>query len=484
MPALPCSKLAPASHSIPSSRITSPIHNPYRKLVRRRFPEPVILLLLFIVGVWLWQNHFARPIASDDPLQQATSLDLALRKADRDLRLADASRHLPEWVRQALEIKPLGTVIDQSVESLTELARSQHQHGPTLDASLAATQADFAFAVGVLVAMQQGGDPAAAPFTMLGLAKPPAEETITTRIIRGREYWWDLPYLRSLGTPGLDQYASLVHTRSSTLVGHTVIARGLVVALALGGLVFVPGTLLAFTRTRARSGRPTYPSRWTLSFGLAVFLLIYLASLGISLSFNQILDGLALQGAAPLPVPAFIAIDAFTRLIPAFLALGLLFRRSRHAISRLGILGPIHGHLILGGFSIVMVVDFGLKTLLPGGSGGALSPHDAGLGGLAFGLISACLAAPIAEEILYRGVLFRSLANRIPVLPAALASSLLFALVHFYALPSLSLIIAVGMVCAYSFAASRSLLTAILLHALYNASIKIPEWIVYHASLT
>ncbi|MCU0796149.1 MAG: CPBP family intramembrane metalloprotease [Akkermansiaceae bacterium] len=444
----------------------------------------MILLLLFVVGVWLWQNHFARPVAPDDPLQAATSLDLALRKVDRDLRLADASRHLPGWVRGALDIRPVETVVNDAVGSLPDLARSQHQHGQVIDAVLVSAQAEFAYAVGVLMAVQQGGDPAAAPFAMLGLAKGPDEATITARIIRGEEYWWDLPYLRSLGSPGVEQYANLVQTRSSALVGRTVIARGLVVAIALGGLVFLPGTLLAFARAKARPARPRYPSSWQLSFGLAVFLLVYLASLGLSLTFNQTLEGFALQGAAPLPMPVFVAIDSLTRLIPAFLALGLLFRRCRHAISRLGIGGPVDGRLVLGGFAILMIADFGLRMAFPAHGNGSLSLHDAGLGGLVFGLASACFAAPLAEEILYRGVLFRSLANRIPLFPAALASSLLFAFVHFYSLPGLLLIVAVGMVCAYSFAASRALATAILLHALYNASVKIPEWIVYHAPLS
>jgi membrane protease YdiL (CAAX protease family) len=40
-----------------------------------------------------------------------------------------------------------------------------------------------------------------------------------------------------------------------------------------------------------------------------------------------------------------------------------------------------------------------------------------------------------------------------------------------------------GLSCALVYAANGSLTTAIALHALYNFSIKMPEWIVYHAPL-
>ena len=448
----------------------------------------MIVLLLFLLGVWLWQNHFARPIRDDDPVRLATTWDLALRKVDRDLRLAEGSGHLPEWVRMALAIETREQVIDRAVATLAAINTGHHHAGDGPDPLATAARSRGAYALGVLLALQKGGDPAAAPFATLGLDQPPTENEATSRIIRGEEAVWDLAYLRSFGTPGIEQYTNLVHARSSALVGRTVIVRGLMVAVALGGLVFLPATLLAFARTRAKPRRPGYETRWTLSFGLAVFLLAYLASLGVSLTFNQFMDGLARRGAAPLPMPVFIAIDAAIRFIPALLAIGLLFRRCRHAVSRLGISGPLDGRLVLGGFAILMVIDFGLR-MIPQTQGtpdtaGGLSTHDAGLWGLAFGLVSACLAAPVAEEILYRGVLFRSLANRLPLVPAAALSALVFALVHFYTLDSLILVAAVGFVCALVFASSRSLLTAIALHALYNASVKIPEWIVYHAPLT
>ncbi len=42
----------------------------------------------------------------------------------------------------------------------------------------------------------------------------------------------------------------------------------------------------------------------------------------------------------------------------------------------------------------------------------------------------------------------------------------------------------VGIICGLGFMSSRTLLTAIALHALYNASIRIPEWFVYQTPLS
>jgi membrane protease YdiL (CAAX protease family) len=108
---------------------------------------------------------------------------------------------------------------------------------------------------------------------------------------------------------------------------------------------------------------------------------------------------------------------------------------------------------------------------------------DSGWWGLAFALVSACLLAPLAEEILYRGVLFRSLWNRIGVIPGAVVSATVFAILHFYDGYGLLSVGFFGLTCALLYAGTGSLVTVVMLHVLYNGSIKIPDWIVYHAPL-
>ncbi|MBC8130683.1 MAG: CPBP family intramembrane metalloprotease, partial [Rhizobiaceae bacterium] len=98
----------------------------------------------------------------------------------------------------------------------------------------------------------------------------------------------------------------------------------------------------------------------------------------------------------------------------------------------LGLAAKPDGALVLGTFALLTVIDQILKrtlgeATLPDPTGG-LSPMESGPWGLILALTSACLAAPVAEEILYRGVLFRSLSNRLRVPAAVVFSSVIFAI--------------------------------------------------------
>ena len=114
---------------------------------------------------------------------------------------------------------------------------------------------------------------------------------------------------------------------------------------------------------------------------------------------------------------------------------------------------------------------------------GGLSHADAGISGLVFLIVSACLIAPLAEEILYRGILHRSLANRMGVLAGALLSSAIFASLHFYDWYGLASVATFGFICALAYQSTGSLIDVVALHMLYNFSITLPEWTIYHAPL-
>jgi membrane protease YdiL (CAAX protease family) len=182
-----------------------------------------------------------------------------------------------------------------------------------------------------------------------------------------------------------------------------------------------------------------------------------------------------------------IFLDSAARLLPTLIALGLLFRRPSHVVRVMGLDQPIAVRAILGLFALLMMADQILSVAFgAAGSnepGGGLSMGDSGLWGLVFAIISACLLAPFAEETLYRGVLFRSFWNRLGVVPAALLSSVIFAALHFYDGYGLVSVGIFGFTCALLYASTGSLNTVIAFHMLYNSSIKIPEWIVYHAPL-
>ncbi|QGZ41263.1 hypothetical protein IP92_00183 [Pseudoduganella flava] len=81
----------------------------------------------------------------------------------------------------------------------------------------------------------------------------------------------------------------------------------------------------------------------------------------------------------------------------------------------------------------------------------------------------ACVAAPLFEEFIFRGLLFGGLRRSLPPAAAMAASAALFAVVH----PPLSMVpvFALGLCAAYAYQRNQGLLAAVVTHAVYNAAI-------------
>jgi uncharacterized protein len=87
---------------------------------------------------------------------------------------------------------------------------------------------------------------------------------------------------------------------------------------------------------------------------------------------------------------------------------------------------------------------------------------------LAIFLVTAAIAAPIFEEILFRGFLLPSLTRYLPVWGAIALSSLIFAIAHLSVSEVLPLTV-LGSVLGFVYTRSRSLLSPMLLHSLWNS---------------
>lgn len=440
-------------------------------------PEPVLALLIFVMGVWLWDNHFGATRGYEEG-----ACRMALLKIDRDLRLAEGMEKLPRPVRDALMVEDVPTTVDTAIRSLIQLGRE------------GALDQEGAYALAILDAMKKGQNPARGSFADLGLPGPPDPRAIIDRVSEGRDAWWDREYLMAFGDFGGIEIALKARPpeedgRNYELALRVIVARGAAWLFALVGLFFIPRTFRAFGKA-LRSRPQGYIGRWPLTLGLGVFLMAYLASVGFERVINFLIGGkIPIEGVEPiyLEPPVLALLDASARFLPALVALGFLFRKGSHANDRLGLLARPDLFLILGTFSLLTMVDQVLKHTLairmPLDPTGGLSAAEAGPWGLILALLSACFAAPIAEEILYRGVLFRALANWMRVGAATLISAGVFAVVHYYNAYGLVSVGVFGAACALCYAASGRLATAILLHMLYNFVIKVPEWIVYHAPL-
>ncbi|BAY32696.1 hypothetical protein NIES2107_45860 [Nostoc carneum NIES-2107] len=130
----------------------------------------------------------------------------------------------------------------------------------------------------------------------------------------------------------------------------------------------------------------------------------------------------------------------------------------------------------LGGYCaalpIVVVVSLINQQLWQGQGGSnpllqlALESQDTVALGIFF--ITAAIAAPVFEEILFRGFLLPSLTRYLPVWGSILLSSLLFAAAHL-SLSEILPLTALGIVLGVVYTRSRNLLAPMLLHSLWNS---------------
>ena len=95
-------------------------------------------------------------------------------------------------------------------------------------------------------------------------------------------------------------------------------------------------------------------------------------------------------------------------------------------------------------------------------------------------LLFACIAAPVLEEMLFRGVILRGFLRQYSRTFAILWSSTLFGIAHLN-LYQMMTAIAIGIVAGWLYERCRSLWPCILLHATYNSFITgYYAWIVNH----
>ncbi len=95
----------------------------------------------------------------------------------------------------------------------------------------------------------------------------------------------------------------------------------------------------------------------------------------------------------------------------------------------------------------------------------ALEAQDSVALGIFF--FTAAIAAPLFEELLFRGFLLPSLTRYLPVWGAILASSLLFAVAHL-SLSEILPLTTLGIVLGVVYTRSRNLLASMLIHSLWN----------------
>lgn len=101
-------------------------------------------------------------------------------------------------------------------------------------------------------------------------------------------------------------------------------------------------------------------------------------------------------------------------------------------------------------------------------------PADLSAGGTALAIVVAVVIAPVTEEFLYRGIVFRSIRDRSGFWVGALASSVLFGVVHYVPAPwhdtvlLQSVMVFTGFGFAWIYERERTILASIAAHVMFN----------------
>ena len=129
--------------------------------------------------------------------------------------------------------------------------------------------------------------------------------------------------------------------------------------------------------------------------------------------------------------------------------------------------GVLTGVLLVIASQIVSAVQVKLFGSHPEAVAELLKTHH-GIGNFLFDFVSVCAIAPFAEELLFRGVIFAGLAQRLPVSVAAVLSGIIFGAAHGDPWGFVPLAVT-GTGLALLYYRTRSLWPNVIAHSIFNA---------------
>jgi len=445
-------------------------------MVRRRAPWIVVVILFLAWSYHIYDNQWGE--TSKLPLPDA--LPATLTYVDRMLRLEDIAEKEGAAVQWVLSPDKKQSLLD--ARSALETLEDDEDFGEDAKRALAMVRSEL--------------DSAQEPSTDLddltraSLESTPASrrdlEELAEKLRSGDAQWWDAQVAsRLLATTPNEPLAKALETYRHSdrkLFLRIYAADGIVWLLSVIGVAFIPHMIRVIRSgwTIASLHRPVrYGSRWEPSLVIALFL-------AGDLIANYFITGAYFAAAYVETGFVFdVVVDALWRILAPGLALIILFRKPSHAIRSLGLDTRPSWKVILGTFAFLFWLQTGYYMLIEpwadSDATGGLDMMENGWGGLVYGLLSACILAPIAEEIFYRGLLLRGLERRFGFWISALVVTIAFSLAHSYDAFGLISVGMVGFTLVVVYRTTGSLTTVILIHALYNLTITVPQWLTFHA---
>lgn len=197
----------------------------------------------------------------------------------------------------------------------------------------------------------------------------------------------------------------------------------------------------------------------------------------VALSAQSVFAGVAVAIESPvgeedLSSTASVVLQTFGAL--AFIAIPLVIATMgrvpwREALARLGLRRFDSSAVAWMGVSIAVYLAFAAAYVALVGEPEQEDIAEA-FGSLPFQIFLIAIAAPISEEIFFRGMLFGGLRRRMPMVVAALVSAIVFGGLHaFTGISAVPPLIAFGFILALLYEKTGSIVPGILLHALNNS---------------
>lgn len=213
--------------------------------------------------------------------------------------------------------------------------------------------------------------------------------------------------------------------------------------------------------------QPTLRSReWSVRYALAAYVATFAAAAAIEASLVFGVGVHVHVGVAVLITDMVLLVS----LVPIALRRGVsaadLGLRETAAVPSVG--------LVAGAFAAYVLVAAAWAVLMgihDAGNTFAAVRHQSSLN-VTLAVLAAAASAPIVEEVFFRGLLYRSLRNRMAIAPAALVAGVLFGLVHIggYPLVTLPVKAVFGVIACLLYERTGSLLPGIALHSMIDAS--------------
>lgn len=228
---------------------------------------------------------------------------------------------------------------------------------------------------------------------------------------------------------------------------------------------------------RAEDGAPLEtptPRRWRALPWAATALFAFAGAVVVSVAVTLVL-GTAQRPADQRSASELLVLTALSdgALVVFLVVSGRYLLRLR--LSDLGLRSPSRASLTFAAFSglalwLVSVLVNAVWIQAFGANPQSLIVSVAahrGLGALALDLATGAVVAPFAEELLFRGLIFGGLWQRLPFFAAASASALLFAAAHGLAVIAPIFVLGIGL--AYVYARTGTIWSSMLAHGLVNA---------------